>query len=48
MAQTETSKLDSGSPFPDFGVHLLDGAATTIRQALERSWAVLLLYRGHW
>ena len=48
MAQNETSKLDSGSPFPDFEIHLLDRPATTIRQALEGSWSVVLLYRGHW
>lgn len=48
MAQSTTPKLDGGSPFPEFFLHLLDDSRTTVKAALSGSWSVLLFYRGHW
>ena len=48
VAQSLTSKLDAGMPFPDFELHVLDSAPTSIKEALAGSWSILLLYRGHW
>jgi hypothetical protein len=48
MAQNLTRKLDAGTPFPDFAVHVLDSAPASIKEVLAGSWSILLLYRGHW
>lgn len=48
MAQSTTTKLDSGMLFPDIAIHVVDGAPTSIKAALRGSWSILLFYRGHW
>jgi peroxiredoxin len=48
MAQDQRVKLDSGDPFPDFDLDVVDGARTTLKAALGGGWSVVLLYRGHW
>ena len=41
--------LDSGDPFPQLALPLVSGGALDARAAAAAgSWAVLLVYRGHW
>lgn len=48
MAQAQTTKLDSGSRFPDIEFQLLDGSRVRLPAAWSGRWGALLIYRGHW
>ena len=40
--------LDHGATFPTIQARDLEGEPTTINSLIEGSWAVVLIYRGHW
>ena len=48
MAQVEARKLDAGDLFPKIELKLTDGAMLTIPEKNDRTWCVLLVYRGRW
>ncbi len=48
MAQADTRKLDTGDPFPDTRLNLVDGNALSLPMTAKEGWTVFLVYRGHW
>jgi hypothetical protein len=41
-------KLDSGDPFPELTLKLVDGGTLELPGGLDARYKVILLYRGHW
>ena len=41
-------KLDSGDPFPNLRLQLVDGTALELPGGLDARYKVILFYRGHW
>ena len=40
--------LENGASLPEIAATTREGEATTINSLIADSWAVVLLYRGHW
>lgn len=48
MARNSFRILDEGDAFPTMDLQLVDGQGLTLPSDLDGSWAVILVYRGHW
>jgi hypothetical protein len=41
-------KLNSGDPFPNMTLDLVDGGRLELPGGLDARYKVILFYRGHW